>query len=102
MTANQNRNRGKRNEAALAKLLRGKRMGILGKDDLDLGMFSAEVKIMAEFPKRIANDMAQAERNAPDGKIPILIWHVGNQRREHDLVILRLGDWIDLHGEVEK
>jgi len=102
MTANQNRKRGKRNERALAKLLGGQRVGILGQEDIKMGMFSVECKSMVEFPKRISNNMSQAERNAPDGKIPILVWHKGNQRREQDLVILRLKDWIDLHGEVKE
>ena len=100
MTATQNRKRGKRNERALAKLLGGQRVGLLGKEDISMSLFSAEVKVMQEFPKRIAKDMSQARGNAPQGKIPILIWHEIHQKRENDLVIVGLKDWIDLHGEV--
>ena len=44
--------------------------------------------------------MAQAVRNAPDGKVPLVIVHVSGCRHTGDLVMLRLGDFEDWFGKI--
>ena len=99
MTANKNRLRGKRNERALARRLCGERIGIMGGEDIRYGMFSVETKSRQTFSIRKYLD--QAIRNAPQGKIPLLILHEHHSRRGNDMVVIRLSDWEDLHGQEE-
>jgi len=95
MTANSNRKRGKANESALAKRVGGKRMGILGHDDVQTGTFSIEAKSRVSFCAQ--KWMEQSQRNAK-GKIPLVVVHVLGKHRNNDLVLIRLEDWIDLYG----
>ncbi|MCR4286903.1 MAG: hypothetical protein NUW09_02695 [Deltaproteobacteria bacterium] len=99
MNPNNNRKRGKRNEHALAKRLNGKRVGILGKEDISCGPFSLEVKSFARFAG--VKIMEQAERNAPEGKTPLAIVHIRGQRRDADIVMLRLKEWEDWNGRTK-
>jgi len=46
MNPNQNRSRGKRTEKAIAKKVNGKRLGLLGKEDVDAGPFSIPANVM--------------------------------------------------------
>lgn len=91
-----NRRRGKRTEAAIAKRLGGKRLGILGNDDVQAGLFSIEVKDRVKFVG--TGFMAQAVRNCPEGRTPLVIVHTTGTRHEGDLVMMRMTDWIDWHG----
>lgn len=97
--ARQNRQRGKRNEKALAKLMGMDRVGIFGGEDGKNDMFSAEFKSRKKFIGR--GWMEQASGNCPPNKIPIVVVHVTNQRRCDDLVMVKLSDWLDLHGNLE-
>lgn len=98
--ARQNRQRGKRNERALARLMGMERVGVFGKEDGRDGMFSAEWKSRKKFIGKAW--MEQAVVNCPKGKIPLVVVHVTNQRRADDLVMVKLSDWLDLHGSLEK
>ena len=91
MNPQQNRNRGKRNQSKLAKRLEGKNIGITGKEDVSLPLFSVESKERkrcAVFPW-----FAQAKRNCPEGKTPLLHIHLHGQRRDNDLLCMSLKDW---------
>jgi len=96
MTGIKNRNRGKATEKAIADLMGGKRLGILGKVDVETDDFSIEVK---DRVKSAAHGfMDQAIRHKGD-KTPMVVIHKTNQRHETDLVCLRLcdfQDWFDL------
>lgn len=98
--ARKNRQRGKRNEHALARLMGMERVGIFGGEDGRNEMFSAEWKSRKKFIGK--GWMEQAVVNCPKGKIPLVVLHVTNQRRADDLVMVRLSDWLDLHGKLEK
>ena len=99
MTAKQNRARGKRNEAAIAKLIPGaKRIGVLSGEDLEHPMFSIECKSRENMA--VDKWFRQAEVNCPTDKTPLLILHVHNQKREKDIVCMRFGDWLDWYGEI--
>jgi hypothetical protein len=87
-----NRNRGKAAERAVAVALDGKRVGTMGGEDVHLdGPWSCEVKSRQAFVA--LSWMAQATRNAPKGKTPLVVVHVHGKRHDEDLVILRLADW---------
>lgn len=98
MNPSRNRNRGKRTEKAIAKITGGKRLGILGRDDVQAGAFSIEVKDRVSFVG--ATFMQQAIRNCPEGKTPLVIVHQTGSRHTDDIVLMRLADWIDWHGQV--
>ncbi len=49
MNPSKNRQRGKRTEKAIAKRIGGKRIGILGKSDVEHACFSFEVKSRKKF-----------------------------------------------------
>ena len=98
MLASKNRERGKRNEAALAKILNGKRIGLLGMEDIEHHRFSFEVKSYQRYAG--GRVMEQAERNAPEDKIPIAIVHEKNKRHNGDLVLMRLNTFLELTEEV--
>jgi len=93
---NNNRKRGKRNEKALADRLGGKRIGILGKEDIQHERYSFEVKSFVRYAG--AKILEQAERNAPAGKIPLAIVHIKNQLRDNDIVMMRLSEWEKMNG----
>lgn len=92
-----NRNRGKATERAVARSLGGKRVGVLGGEDVEAGLFSVECKSRKAFIGQ--SFMAQAVRNCPQGRVPMVVVHVHGQRRSGDLVMLRMSDWLDLYGE---
>jgi hypothetical protein len=96
-----NRDRGKRSERVIARLLNGTRVGTMGNEDVHLdGPWSAEVKSRKCF---VACEwMAQATRNAPDGKTPVLIVHVHGKRHNDDLVIVKMEDWIEWFGQLQE
>jgi hypothetical protein len=98
--ARKNRNRGKATEKAIAGRLNGKRVGTLGGQDVVAGAFSIEVKDRAAFAG--ARFMAQAVRNCPEEKTPLVIVHVTGARHDGDLVMMRMSDWQDWYGEPGK
>jgi hypothetical protein len=86
-----NRRRGKHTESAIAMRLGGKRLGILGNDDVQAGAFSIEAKDQVKFVG--TGFMAQAVRNCPQDKTPLVIVHTTGAGHDNDLVIMRLSDW---------
>ena len=91
MNPNQNRKRGKATERNIAKRVGGVRVGLLGNEDINHPEFSIEVKDRKKFTG--VKYLEQAERNCPDGKIPIAIVHVTRQCHGRDVVLVRLNDW---------
>ena len=99
MNPAKNRQRGKATERAVAKLTGGKRIGILGNDDVQAGLWSIEVKDRVRFIG--ATFMQQAIRNCPKDKTPLVVVHVTGQRHADDLVMIRLADWLDYYGPLK-
>jgi len=93
-----NRARGKRCEQAIAKRLNGKRLGLLGNEDISAGPFSVEVKSRAAFVG--TGWIEQAVRNSPEGKTPMVVIHLTGKRHDGDLVMMRLSDWQDWYGNL--
>ena len=103
MNANRNRRRGKNCERQIAKRLGGRRMGILGKHDVECGPFSGEVKSRKKCV--LTGWMEQSRRNCPEGRTPIVIVHIVGTRYDDDLVCMKMSDWQAWHGlfsEVDK
>ena len=94
-----NRNRGKRNEKALAKILGGKRVGLFGGQDVEHDTYSFELKERVSFAGN--GFMKQCERNCPADKIPVVIVHVHQTSHNRDLVMMRLSDWVKI-ADVEE
>lgn len=96
-----NRDRGKRAEQDVADRLGGKRIGTLSGEDIHFdGPFSGEVKSRQTFVA--CGWMDQAVANAPDGKTPLLVVHVHGKRHDQDLVMMRMCDFQDWFGIINK
>lgn len=97
---NRNRQRGKECERAIAKLLNGKRVGILGQEDIMHPVYSIEVKSRKRF---VANKwMDQCIKNNKEGKIPLVVVHETNKNHKKDLIIMNLNDFLILDGMASK
>ena len=94
-----NRDRGKRTERDLAKRLGGKRVGILGSEDISHDWASFEVKNRVK--STVHGFMEQCTRNCPQGKVPIVIVHKHGERHGNDLVCMKLVDWEAWQGELK-
>jgi len=79
-------------ERGVAKLLHGRRVGILGNQDVETDLFDVEVKHGKQVPKTIGKWWKQALRNCREDKKPLLVMHYPRQRLEDSLVIVRLRD----------
>jgi hypothetical protein len=44
--------------------------------------------------------MQQAEKNCPEGKVPIVIFHLKRKSYDKDIVMLRINDFKDAVGKV--
>ena len=88
-------------ERALAAELAGQRIGQYGgPSDVLTPLFAVQSKVGGSFSERYWRWLSAIPRSA--GRIPILI--VGDAPgpgyRRRALVIMELGDWRDLHGEI--
>ncbi|MCX8070087.1 MAG: hypothetical protein N2738_06250 [Thermodesulfovibrionales bacterium] len=93
-----NRQRGKNTERAIAKILKGKRVGVLGNEDIQHPLFSIEVKTRQKF---IGDSfMKQAIKNCPQGKTPLAVVHIGGKHHNNDIVLMRLKDFEDYLGKL--
>ena len=92
-------------EKHVAALLGGERVSNtalgLKSSDVETPVFSVEVKNRNELPAWLEGAVAQAHRNAPAGKLPLVVLHKTGCRRVNDLVIMRLGEFIEWFGEPE-
>ena len=70
----------------------------MGKDDVECGPFSIETKSLKAFAGR--KIMAQTVRNCQKDKTPLCIVHEPGQRRDNDLVMMRLADWEVWYGDI--
>jgi hypothetical protein len=91
--SNKNRQRGKSLERFIAKDLGGRRVGILGQEDVILHRgISCECKERVKLPMFIHRCMAQAEGNAK-GETAIVILHELGKEHEQDFVLCRYKDF---------
>ena len=93
-----NKNEGKRIQKYLVERLGGKNVGTIEPQDGSHEIWSIEVKKRATFIG--STFMAQAIKNCPEGKTPLVVVHVKGQRHNEDLVMLRLKDFEDWYGSL--
>ena len=86
--AKKGRRRGKALESYVAENYCGFKQGLYGGEDVALRRFSVECKERQTPLKTIEKWMQQAELNGK-GKIPMVYFHVNNQRHEKDFIIFR-------------
>ena len=86
-----NRRRGKELERYVAKLFAGKRLGILGGEDVIFKQFSCECKERKSF-KTVRKWMQQANSHAI-GKVPIVYFHELNTPHNVDIVMIFAEDF---------
>ena len=99
--SNRNRNRGKALERFIAKDLGGRRVGILGHEDVILHCgISVETKECKKLPVFITGCLEQAERNA-DGETAFVVLHELGKDHDRDIVLCRYRDWKDILGRVQ-
>ena len=94
----------KRTERAIAAAIGGRRVPITGRQrgdapDIQHPWLSPEVKHRKSLPAWIHNAMAQAVASAHSDQLPVAILHEKGKRHSSDLVMVRLGDWIDWFGK---
>lgn len=87
-----NRDRGKSYERWLANYLGGRRVGLLGMEDVVLSTppISIECKEREKLPESIKGWMAQAEANTPEDMLAMVCLHELNSSHEKDFVVIRL------------
>lgn len=96
--------RWKSTERGVAEYMGGERTSNAGLGsavpDVETPAYSVEVKDRAALPAWLTGAMAQAVRNCTAGKMPLVVWHEKGNRRPDDLVMVRLGDFVQWFGEV--
>ena len=90
-------------EKGIARAMGGERVSnrFMGLDVTDVvcGIFACEVKERKVVPAWLLQAMAQSERNARNGRVPIVALHRLGDRYNDALIVMRLSDFTDLHGE---
>ena len=66
--------------------------------DVQSDWLAVEVKYRQKMPKWIEDAMRQACFGASPNQLPIVVVHKEGERRRKDLVIMRLGDFLDWFG----
>ena len=94
MIVNRNRQRGKECEREIAKMFGGKRVGILGNEDVAHPVYSIEVKSRKTFVAR--KWMEQCKKNNVDKKIPLVVVHEFNKNHSNDLVIMNINYFMEI------
>ena len=83
-----NRQRGKKYERWVANDLGGRRVGLLGMEDVVTSIYAIECKERQKLPAFIKNVMAQAKANCPDDKLPLVCLHELNTSHQSDVVMM--------------
>ena len=73
-------------------------LGVAGADVVT-GAFSIECKCWRNLPAKVLAALQQAERSAQAGQVALAIIHETGQRRENDLVIMRMATFERLTGD---
>jgi len=90
------RRRGKDLERHCARFYpNGKRVGILGHEDIFMSKHSCESKEREALPKWLKDAMVQAKRNRSGfGKTPFVHLHECHAEHTEDIVIMYATDWL--------
>lgn len=85
-----NRDRGKSYERWIAQDLGGRRIGLLGMEDVILPSppLSIECKEREKLPRFILKCLSQAKANCPDDKMAVVCLHELNKSHAGDVVLM--------------
>jgi hypothetical protein len=91
-------------ELRVAKALNGRRIPVTGIDrdgaDVVTPMFHAQIKLRRALPAWLWGWLSGICATTPPGKVGILILRKPRQEDAEALVVMRYGDFVDLHGPV--
>lgn len=92
----------KSTERAVARRLGGRRVGPSGTSTADVvtERLAVECKHRASLPEWLTGAMSQAVGAAGSGQVPVVVLHEAGQRRDNDLVIVRMKDFQQLFGQI--
>lgn len=90
-----------RHEQRIAEALSTQRNGNTGAATADVvtDWLAVECKSWRSLPAKVTAAMEQAEAAASSEQLPIAVLHQVGQRSQHDLVVMRWGDFLNWFGE---
>lgn len=93
----------KNTERAVAKRLGARRVGPSGSSTADCvnDRLAVECKHRKALPAWLLGAMSQAVGAARDGQLPVVVLHQAGSRRDNDLVVVRMRDWVEWYGDAE-
>ena len=85
----------KATERTIANRLGGERVGCTGAatPDVVTDRLAVEVKTRNSLPDWLSKGLAQADTNASDDKVPVLILHETGTRHDMDMCVMWLSDF---------
>lgn len=83
----------KKFERRIALDLGGRRIGILGGEDVEHPFLSGECKLLKKLPKFLTDVYDQAKKNCPKGKIPFACVKQNGKHDKNSLIILSYEDF---------
>ena len=86
----------KKYERRIARDLGGRRVGVLGSEDIEHPIYSIEAKLLKSLPKWLTGLWKQTQGNCPAGKIPFACVKEKNRNDDNAFVILRYIDFKNL------
>ena len=90
-------------ERAIAARMNGQRTSNQGLGsataDVETPTYAVECKHRRSLPGWLLDAVAQARRNAPQGKTPLVVLHEAGSRYDDALVVVRLADFQELWGD---
>jgi len=94
----------KKCERAIARRLGGQRVGPTGRGGPDVvtDWCSVEVKTRKTLPAWLKEAVHQAVAGAWGDRLPLVVLHQKGQRHDGDLVVLRLRDFEDWYGPLDR
>lgn len=68
--------------------------------DVVSNWLSVECKARKQLPAWLRDALEQARAGCPEYKLPIVVLHETGCRRDEDVVMMRLGDFVDRFGTI--
>lgn len=92
-------------EQSIAGMMGGRRVSNtalgLRSADVETDAYSVEIKTRKAMPAWLMDAVNQAHRNCVGDRLALVVLHTVGQRRVNDLVVLRLGEFIEQFGDPE-
>ena len=87
-------------ERRICEMLGGTRRGPTGRDESDCchDWLAVEVKCRKAMPEYLMAWLDQANANAEQGKLPLVVWHRTGAPYDNAVVMLELRDFLDWFG----